>query len=106
MGAIKAPFFLMRIFWNWLRYWISGFVEKTMNFIKRTKEEVLNIEELLNSDSKILRELASVCVKYNEFLSENELCDGFECEIEKGRLNFNNVIVSMIEECLKINTIK
>ena len=71
----------------------SGLVEKTMNFIKRTKEEVLNIEELLNSDSKILRELASVCVKYNEFLSENELCDGFECEIEKGRLNFNNVIV-------------
>lgn len=73
-----------------------GLVEKTMNFIKRSKEEMINPIDLLNSKSLFLQELADVLIKYNKFLKEYNLCDGLEHDLDFKKLKnkeYKNVII-------------
>lgn len=75
----------------------DGLIEKTMNFIKRAKEELIDPFALLNSKSFFLKELADVLIKYNEFLENYNLCDGLEYDLDYKRLRnkkFKNVIVN------------
>lgn len=79
--------------YKYLRPISDGLVEKTMNFIKRAKEEMLDTKALLNSTSPLLREIADVLVKYDLFLKKYKLCDGLECDLNFKRLDFKNVII-------------
>lgn len=71
----------------------EGLIQKTYNFIKKVKVDSLDLNKLKNSNIKILEELADVTYKYNIFLKENDLRDGFNIKIEKDKLNLKNVII-------------